>query len=81
MVIDTGLKFLAASALMTITLGSRSQTLKSYVKFLFLIFKSSLLLYLWMDLVYTWYGNRYWSQSFSSSISSHDHNLGVKVTD
>ena len=34
----TGLKFLAASALMTITLGSRSQTLNSYVKFLFLIF-------------------------------------------
>ena len=33
MVIDTGLKFLAASALMTITLGSRSQTLNSYVKF------------------------------------------------
>ena len=33
MVIDTGLKFLAAaSALMTITLGSRSQTLNSYVK-------------------------------------------------
>ena len=31
MVIDTGLKFLAASALMTITLGSRSQTLNSYV--------------------------------------------------
>ena len=38
MVIDTDLKFLAASALMTITLGSRSQTLNSYVKFLFLIF-------------------------------------------
>ena len=38
MVIDTGLKFLAASALLTITLGSRSQTSNSYVKFLFLIF-------------------------------------------
>ena len=38
MVIDTDLKFLAASAFMTITLGSRSQTLNSYVKFLFLIF-------------------------------------------
>ena len=34
-----------------------------------------------MDLVYTWYGNTYWFQVFSSSISSHDHNLGVKVTD
>ena len=33
MVIDTGLKFLAASALMTITLRSRSQALNSYVKF------------------------------------------------
>ena len=80
MVIDTGLKFLAASAFMTITLGSRSQTWNSYVKFLFFFnFLSSLLLYLWMDLVYTWYSNRYWSQSFSSSISSRDHNLGVKV--
>ena len=33
-----------------------------------------------MDLVYIWYGNRYWSQVFST-ISSLDHNLGVKVTD
>ena len=62
-------------------LGVKVTDLNSYVKFLFLIFYSSLLLYLWMDLVYTWYGNRYWSQSLSSSISSHDHNLGVKVTD
>ena len=76
MMIDTGLKFL--SAVSAATLGSRSHTFRVYVlKF----FRSSLLLYLWMDLVYTWYGNRYWSQIFSSSISSHDHNLGVKVTD
>ena len=33
MVIETGLKILAASALMTITLGTRSQTSNSYVKF------------------------------------------------
>ena len=45
--------------------------------FVLKVFRSSLLLYLWMDLVYTWYGNRYWSQVFSS----HDHKLGVKVTD
>ena len=79
MMIDTGLKFLSAvSAPMTVTLGSRSQTLKVLcVK----VFRSSLLLYLWMDLVYTWYSNRYWSHFFSSSISPHDCNLGVKVTD
>ena len=77
MMIDTGLKFLSAVlAAMTVTLGSRSQTSKVFV----LVFRSSLLLYLLMDLVYTWYGNRYWSQIFSSSISCHDHNLGVKVT-
>ena len=40
MVIDTGLKFLAASALKTITLGSRLQTLNSYAKFLFLIIRA-----------------------------------------
>ena len=55
MVIDTGLKILAASALKTITLGSRFQTSNSYVK----VFRSSLLLYLLIDLVHIWYGDRY----------------------
>ena len=54
MVKDIALKFLSAtSAPITMTLGSRPQTKNFDVK----VFRSLLLLYLWMDLVYTWYGN------------------------
>ena len=34
-----------------------------------------------MDLVPIWYHDRYWSRVFISTISTHDHEFEVKVTD
>ena len=34
-----------------------------------------------MDLVPIWYRNRYWSKVFIKTISIHDHDLEVEVTD
>ena len=34
-----------------------------------------------MDVVYMWYGDRYWSQILFSTIPIPDHDLQVKVTD
>ena len=45
------------------------------------VFRSSLLHYLLMDLVHSWYDDRYWSKVFIISISAHERDLGVKVTD
>ena len=51
--------------------------LKFYVK----VFRTSLLLYQTMDLIYIWYHAIYWSKVFISTISTHDRDLGVEVTD
>ena len=51
--------------------------LKSYVK----IFRISLLLHLMVDFVPIWYYGRHWSKVFISTISTHDHDLEVEVTD
>ena len=34
-----------------------------------------------MDLVHVWYGDRYWSKIFHSTIPTPIHDLKVKVTD
>ena len=34
-----------------------------------------------MDFVPIWYHDRYWSKVFISTISTHDHDLEVEVTD
>ena len=36
---------------------------------------------LMMDLIYIWYHVTYWSKVFISTISTHDHDLGVEATD
>ena len=59
MVIDTSQKFLsAASSYMIMTLGSRSQTKNFYVSFCTEDFRS-LLGYLQMNILETWYDERY----------------------
>ena len=44
-------------------------------------FRISLLLNYTMDLVPIWYHDRYWSKIFISTISTHDHDLEIEVTD
>ena len=81
MVKNTSQKFLSAAAsYMTVTLGSRSQTKNFYVSFCTQDFRS-LLGCLQINLLETWYGERYCFEVFISNISTHDHDLGVKVTD
>ena len=81
MVIDTSQKFLsAASSYMIMTLGSRSQTKNFYVSFCTDNFRS-LLGYLQMNLLETWYDERYCFKVFIRNISTYNHDLGVKVTD
>ena len=64
MVIDTSQKFLsAASSYMTVTLGSRSQTMNFYVSFCTEDFRS-LLGCLQINLLETWYGERILLLSF-----------------
>ena len=45
------------------------------------VFRISLLLNYTMDLVPVWYHDRYWSKGFNSTISTHDRDLEVEVTD
>ena len=52
-------------------------TLKFYVD----VYRISLLLNYMMDLVPIWYHDRYWSKDFISTISTHDCDLEVEVTD
>ena len=81
MVIDTSQKFLlAASSYMTVTLGSRSQTKNFYVSYCTKDFRS-LLGCLQINLLETWYGERYCFKVFTSNISTYNHDLGIKVTD
>ena len=51
--------------------------LKFYVE----VFRISLLLNYIMDLVPIWYHDGYWSKVFISTISTHDCDLEVEVTD
>ena len=78
MVIETSQKFL--SSYMTMTLGSRSQTKNFYVSFCTEDFRS-LLGCLQINLLETWYGERYCFKVFISNTSTYNHDLGVKVTD
>ena len=81
MVIDTSQKFLsAASSYMTMALVSRSQTENFYLSFCTEDIRS-LLVYLLINLLETWYGERYCFKVFISNISTYNPDLGVKVTD
>ena len=78
--IDTGQKFLSApSALMTVTLRSRSQNLN--VKVFVKVFKTSLFPYLITDLIYLGYDDTYWLKILHSTIPSPLGDVKVKVTD
>ena len=73
---DTGQKFLSApSALMTMTLRSRSQNLN--VK----VFKTSLFPNLITDLIHLWYDDTYWSKILRNTIPTTLGHVKVKVTD
>ena len=78
--IDTGQKFLSApSALMTMTLRSRSQNLN--VKVFIKVFKTSLFPNLITDLIHLWYDDTYWSKILRNTISTTLGHVKVKVTD
>ena len=51
------------------------------LKFSIEVFWISLLLNYTMYLVPVWYQDRHWSKVFISTISTHDHDLEVEVTD
>ena len=78
--IDTGQKFLSApSALMTVTLRSRSQNLN--VKVFVKVFKTSLFPNLITDLIHLLYDDTYWSKILCSTIPTTLGHIKVKVTD
>ena len=78
MVIDTSQKFLsAASSYMTVTLGSRSQTKKFYVSSCTEDF-SSLLGCLQINLLETWYGERYCFKVFICNTAPITMTLGSR---
>ena len=78
--IDTGQQFLSApSALMTVTLRSRSQTLN--VKVFVKVFKTSLFPNLITDSNHLWYDDTYWSKILRSTIPTTLGHVKVKVTD
>ena len=81
MVLDTSQMFLsAASSYMTMTIGLRSQTKNFYVSFC----SEDLDHYLGclqINLLETWYGDRYCFKVFISNTSTYNHDLEVKVTD
>ena len=79
---DTGQTFLSApSALMTVTLRSRLQTLDLNAKAFEKVFKTSLFPNLTTNLIFLWYGDNYWSKVFPSSIPTPLVHVKVKVTD
>ena len=79
--IDTGQKFLSApSALMTVTLRSRSQAFLN-VKVFFKVFKTSLFPNLITDLIHLWYDDTYWSRLLRSTIPTTLGHVKVKVTE
>ena len=51
------------------------------LKFNVKVFRTSLFPNPLMDLVYIWYGDRYWSKILFSTIPTPMHDLKVKVTD
>ena len=78
--IDTGQKFLSApSALMTVTLRSRSQNLN--VNVFVKVFKTSLFPNLTTDLIHLWYDDIYWSRILRSTSHTTIGHVKVKVTD
>ena len=80
--IDTGQQFLSApSALMTVTLRSRSQTSNLNVKVFFKVFKTSLFPNLITGLIHLWYDDTYWSKILRSTILTTLGHVKVKVTD
>ena len=80
--IDTGQKFLSApSALMTVTLRSRSQTLILNVQVFGKVFKTSLNPNLTTDLIHFWYDDTYWFKILCSTIPTTLGHVKVKVTD
>ena len=80
--IDTGQKFLSApSALMTVTLRLRSQTLNLNVKVLVKVFKTSLFPNLITDLIHLWYDDTYWCKILRSTIPTTLGHVKVRVTD
>ena len=78
MVIDTSQKFLsAASSYMTVTLGSRSQTKNFYVSFCTEDFRA-LLDCLQINLLETWYGERYCFKFLSATSAPITMTLGSR---
>ena len=83
--IDTGQRFLSASsALMTMTLRSRSQTWNLNVKVFVKVFKTSLFPNLTTDLINLWYDDTYLVQNFAQyhphhprSCQGQDHRLRI----
>ena len=80
MIIDTGQKFLSApSALMTVTLRSRSQNLSVKVSIKF--FKTWLFPNFITNLIHLWYDDTYVSKILCSTFLSTLGHVKVKVTD
>ena len=78
--IDTGQQYLSApSALMTVTLRSRSQNLN--VKVFVKVFKTSLFPNLITDLIHLWCDDTYWSKILRNTIPTTLGHVKVKVTD
>ena len=77
--IDTGQQFL--SALMTVTLRLRSQTLNLNVKVFVKVFKTSLFPNLITDLIHLWYDDTYWSKILRNTIPTTLGHVKVKITD
>ena len=66
-----------ASALVLALASTNRRPQMFYVK----VFRTSLFPNSFMDLVYIWYDDRYWSKILFSTIPTLMHDLRVKVTD